>query len=207
MASKAARSVRYGQLMFAGGLLLCLALMPHFLFERNEGGVSNYGVHALTVVPYTVAFGAFSLSLLSAARSLPPTTRSASAIRRCLTLLAGLLFLALVSTYPYKLNHVLDNVHIAAAIALVMAEVIVGGWFVLRLARDRLNLVFYGVQLIGFGLSFLTFIGSLHVLFASQLVMSLGFGVVLVRTIAHLTKGSQSDNSAAIRLFRARSAV
>jgi hypothetical protein len=46
---------------------VCVAILPHFLFERNEGGISNYGIHASTAVFYTLAFSLSAGLLLRAA--------------------------------------------------------------------------------------------------------------------------------------------
>ena len=55
-------------------------------------------------------------------------------------------------------------------------------WLVLVLFRDWINVLLLFSQTIGCVLAFLTLIGTIHVLLFAQLVASLGFGVLLVRT-------------------------
>jgi len=146
--------------------LLCTLLQPQFLFEHNEGGVSNFGIHALTVVPYSLAFGLSSLFLALAARALPSKT-----VRRLLYILGTLQIFVLASTYPYKLNRSLDNLHILAAIALFVAELAVGVWFAFFLRKNTANLALLGLQTLGFLLALLTLVGWLHVLMVRTVSM------------------------------------
>jgi hypothetical protein len=189
--SKPARLVLWSQLSLNGFLLVCLALLPNFLFERNEGGVSNYGVHNQTVVFYTLAFGLSAGLLMAAARSLSATNKSLTAVKRVFYLLGSLFILVLVTTYPYKIDQTLDNFHILAAMMLFVAELVAGGWFALGLAKDRVNLLFFGLYVVGFGLAALTLAGALHVLFISQLLTSLSFGALITRTAAAVTAGRE----------------
>jgi hypothetical protein len=188
--SRPARLVLWSQLSLNGFLLVCLALLPKFLFERNEGGVSNYGVHDRTVVFYTLAFGLSAGLLTAAARSLSVTNKPFTSVKRVFYLLSYLLILVLISTYPYKINQTLDNFHILAGITLFVVELAVSGWFAIFLSRNKINLVLFGLVVSGFTLAFITFAGRLHVLFAAQLLTSLSFGALIIRTTAAVTTES-----------------
>jgi len=48
-----ARDLLVSQCTFFAFLALCIVLMPGILFRRNEGGMSNYGIHTVTVIPYS----------------------------------------------------------------------------------------------------------------------------------------------------------
>jgi hypothetical protein len=48
-------SVALGQVGFAFFLAICVAIHPGLVLKVNEGGMSNYGVHAKTAIPYTLA--------------------------------------------------------------------------------------------------------------------------------------------------------
>src|SRR5687768_5459989 len=61
------------QLALAGALAVCVPLMPDFLFSSTMGGVSNYGVHARTVVPYSAGIVISAGLLLTAAARLTLT--------------------------------------------------------------------------------------------------------------------------------------
>jgi hypothetical protein len=182
------RAIRYAflsQLSLWGFLTVCTILMPHFLFERNEGGVSNYGVHALTVVPYTLAFGLGGSLMLAAARTIPQNIKtSRREVQIVLSTLGCLLLLVLLTTYPYKVNRSLDNLHIFTSILFFVAELFAAVWIVTRLVADRANITLLTIQIFGSLLSLLTLMGRLHVLFISQFVVGLSFGWLLVRTLS-----------------------
>jgi uncharacterized membrane protein len=186
MQRKATRLVLLSQLCLNGFLLVCTLLMPQFLFERDEGGVSNFGVHALTVVPFSLAFGLGGALLLLAVRGIPRRSKTRQReLQSVLSLLGALLFLVLVTTYPYKVNRFFDNLHIAAAILLFVAELAAGAWFAVS-RNDTLNLTLFAVQIVGSLAALLTLAGVLHVLFVAQLLAGLSFGALLVRTVSQM---------------------
>ena len=53
MNSRAAAHIALGQISFGFFITVCVALPPGFVLKSNEGGVSNYGVHLKTALPYT----------------------------------------------------------------------------------------------------------------------------------------------------------
>ena len=77
MARRAFHFLVLSQLSFFGLLAICVAIEPHFVVERDEGGVSNFGVAAGTRVPYSLAFLLCAVFLVRAAQDLPcrPTVR------------------------------------------------------------------------------------------------------------------------------------
>lgn len=181
----AVRYILLSQISMWAFLTLCTILMPHFLFERNEGGVSNYGVHALTIMPYSLAFGLGGLFMLAAAHSLSPAMKpSGREVRIVLSMLGCLLLLVLLTTYPYKISRLYDNLHIFTSILLFVTELLIAAWLVARLLSDRVNVMLFGLQIFGSLLSLFTLLGLLHVLFVSQFIVGLSFGVLLVRTLA-----------------------
>jgi hypothetical protein len=189
MDNKAVRYVLLGQVSLFGFLFVCLMLIPHFLLESNEGGVSNYGLYAKTIVPYTLAFGLCGLLTLLAMRFIPHEISHYKALKMALASLGVLLIAVLLSTYPYKVNDTLNAVHVYVGTALAFLELGLGTWFTLVLARDAKNIAFLALQVIGFVLGILTHFGVIHILFVTELLTSLAFGVILVRTVDRLTLG------------------
>jgi len=193
----AVRYVWLSQLSLWACLTVCTILMPHFLFERNEGGVSNYGVHALTVVPYSLAFGLGGTFLLMAAYHLP-TLREIPRHRLqfVLAMLGCLLLLVLLTTYPYKVNKFYNQLHIYTSTALFVVELLTAIWMALRLAPDRIKLSLFTMQVFGSALSLLTLVGVLHVLFISQFIVGVSFGALLVRTMSQVMNGVSEHSGA-----------
>ncbi len=179
MDSRVARYLLLSQVSFFAFIGICIAILPKFLFEHNEGGLSNYGVHPSTVVPFSLAFILCCVFLIQAARLVPIIYNH---FRLSLLALASISLLVLITTYPYKMNAVFNNLHIDTAILIVCYQMLTGFWMALLVCKDRLNAIALGCQIVGFLLAALTFLGRVHLLFAAQLLTGLAFGVILVRT-------------------------
>ena len=175
--NNAVRAAFWGQTIFMAALVVCFTLRPQFL--RSEGGFSNYGVTAVTVAPFTVAFVAASVGSWISAQRLAGQRSFIWALR----ILAALFLAVMLSTYPYKLNSFYDQLHQLAGIALFAYELGMGVWFVIK----RPNLAYVGlfvVQLAGNVAGLVTILGKVHLLFVSQFVVGLAFGILLVRSIS-----------------------
>jgi hypothetical protein len=173
----------WSQVSLYGFLAVCTILLPQFLFNRNEGGVSNYGVHSRTIITYSLSFGLCAGFIFLAARSLPAKTRSYNSVKALLNLIASLCLFAVISTYTYKLTPVLKNIHQISAILLFFAEFFIGIWFGLKLYRDRINVILLSIEVLGVILGALTFFGVLHVLFIAEVGAGIAFGALMIRTI------------------------
>jgi hypothetical protein len=159
---------------------VCVLLVPTYLFERNEGGVSNFGVHAATVVPYSLAFLLSGFFVLRAARAVVPVDDPCRRFRAELHVLACLLLIVLTSTYAYKANALLHGVHVAAGVTITCFESLASVWMVAVVVRTAVAVLLLGAQLIGFTVAALTLFGTVHLLFAAQLLTSLAFGLLLI---------------------------
>jgi hypothetical protein len=177
--SRAALDVTLGQIGFAVFLAVCVALHPGLVLKANEGGMSNYGVHAKTVVPFTLALGLPSAFTYAAARRLHAASAEANRFRTLLHVYSGLLALTLLSTYPYTLDRALTDLHIAVGICLTVFESVASVWMYRELRRYELVLA---AQLVGLVLAGLTFIGALHLLFATEVLSGAAYAYLLVRT-------------------------
>jgi hypothetical protein len=179
----ARQAIMTGYLIFFACIGICTAIMPHFLFERNEGGMSNYGVHASTVIFYTIAFMAIILYLLRA-RSFLSKTKDYRSLKVVLAVTAASLFVLLLSTYPYKVNNFLDGVHVDAGIWCESFELFAGVWIAVFFRRTRRNLSILSLQFTTFGLSVLTYLSVIDILFVTQLLTVLSFGLLLLSALS-----------------------
>jgi hypothetical protein len=168
------------QLSLFSFLIMCTIITPDFLFKHHEGGASNYGVHSTTVVPYTLAFLLCSIFIVRAAHLLANVARL-KLFRYALYVLACLFLLVLVSTYPYKLNGFLDNVHIGTAIVLFYFETGMAIWIALVLLKDLLSKALLIIEIIGFLTASFSLGGAAHILFIGQVITAVSFGALLVR--------------------------
>jgi hypothetical protein len=150
--------------------------------------MSNYGVHARTVVPYTIAFLLCSICIGQAGRLLPSSTRILRHFRYGLFAAAALFFLVLLTTYGYKTNTFFQDLHIAVTIGIFWFQTLLALWMAWGVLKDARSLTIFAIEFIGFVLAFLTFINVLHVLFVAQIITGAAFGTLLVRTGQRLTK-------------------
>jgi hypothetical protein len=177
------REVAVGQIGFATGIVLCVALRPHLVLHANEGGISNFGVHRETVAPYTVALALPALLSYRAARLIASRT-NLRPLRIVLTGYSVLLLLTLLTTYTYKIDTPLKDVHVGAGALLTIFEMGSSMWMCARIRALFLVVTFEGA---GFLLAVLTIVGVLHLLFVTQLVVGVAFALILVRTCGVLT--------------------
>lgn len=167
---------------------ICVAIVPHVLLARDEGGVSNYGVYGKTVAPFTIAFIVCGVFILMAAHIAPRSPTVLERFRGALHILGLLFLLLLITTYPYKLNPTLKDIHVGVGSILFCFEMAMGIWMTFVFQRDWITLPLLLLQSIGFLLAFVTVIGVLHILFISQMLASLAFGILLLRIAFRLVE-------------------
>jgi len=132
---KVTKLVQLSQVSFLVLIGVCVAIMPHFLFERNEGGMSNYGVYVSTVVFYTLAF-LLSAGLLLRAAKLLPKERNYRRLKVVFEVTAYTLLLVLITTYPYQRSNTYANIHTATNIWTTIFEMSAGLWIALIWQRS-----------------------------------------------------------------------
>jgi len=182
--SAVTRDVALGQISFALFIAICVALHPGFVLKADEGGMSNYGVHAKTVLPYTLALAlaaGFSFRAASALHGQPTSHRR---LVQLLIAYGALVALTLVTTYGYTLNTELKDLHLGVGVVVTIFEFVASLWMYRELRSLRLVVA---VELCGFLLATLTFFGILHVLFLTQLLIGGSFALFLVTTARKLT--------------------
>ncbi len=178
------RDVAVGQIGFLFFLVVCVALHPGLVLKANEGGMSNYGVHLKTVLPYTLALlwpAFFTQRATARLRVMSPRQRR---FRFLLLTYCVLITLTLLTTYGYTLDTVQKDVHVAVGVMIIVFESAASWWMYHALGRHRDVFV---VQLLGLALAALTFFGALHVLFLSQIITGGAYAILLVATCRELT--------------------
>jgi hypothetical protein len=177
MRPRAPTLVAAGQVAFVVLLGVCVARRPGLVAARNEGGVSNYGIHRMTVVPYSLAFASAAATLALAARRL---ASGAVGLRRVLTVQAALLLATAVTTYGYHHGVALKDVHFVVGAALLVFEG-ASGWWLWRASSRGVgatgSLVVLGAGLVA---CVLASVALWHVLFAGQVLVTAGDAPLLV---------------------------
>ena len=165
-----------GQVLMAASLAVCVGLHPGLVLKKNEGGLSNYGIHLRTAIPYSIALLAAGVSCLYVAASDIRLSRSDHVI----LLVYGLSMIAvLFSSYPYLINHVWHTLHVDCGVVLITWEFFTAWWLTLR-SHFRQRWIWQLGQSAGSVLLLLTFTGQLHDLFVAQVMTGTCWGVVMI---------------------------
>lgn len=159
------------------GLGICYAVIPRFLHQ--EGGISNYGIHRQTVVPYTLGFVLYTACTAQAARLLQRRSYSPALVTRGLYGLSMLSLVVLLSTYPYKMNQFLDLFHKSSSILFLSYELAFGWYLALVVMRNWLSVSLFAAQLACLAVLVFTLMGRVHLLFIGELAAGLIFGTIV----------------------------
>lgn len=169
-------------------LAACVALHPGLVLKEDESGLSNYGTHLRTVIPYSIALLAAGVSCLYVAASDIRFSR----VERLILLVYGLSMVAvLCSTYPYLTNHVWHTLHEGCGAVLITWEFFTAWWLTLR-SNFSQRWIWQLGQSAGSVLVLLTVGGQLHTLFVAQVMTGICWGVVMV---GYVTTNRTSDGS------------
>lgn len=182
MNTRAVTYVACGQISFAFFLAVCIALHPGFVLKANEGGISNYGIHIKTVVPFTLALGLAGFFSHRAAGLFASENTPFRHFGLLLRVYSWLLLAMLTSTYTYALDTALKDLHIATSVVIIVLETVASVWMYQLLERPRWDGALLVAELFGFVLAAVTFFGGLHVLFVAQLLTGVSFALLLVHT-------------------------
>ncbi|MHB8380463.1 MAG: hypothetical protein ACYDB2_11255 [Acidimicrobiales bacterium] len=177
------RDVVRSQLALAIFIAVCVALHPGEVLKANEGGLSNYGVHIKTALPYTLARALASALSYRATRSLPASRRETRHFKLLLLTYSALTLLTLVTTYGYTLDSSRRDLHVVVGVAINLFECAASLWM-FAVVRHLVPVVAMGLS--GFVLATLTFFGVLHLLFLAQVLIGGAFALLLVSTSREL---------------------
>lgn len=171
--------VLLSQASFLAFIIICIAIMPGYLFETNEGGMSNYGVHIETASFYTAAFMSCSFFLFKAKQVLPQTGQTKT-FAYALVYSAVSLLVILLSTYVYKINRFFTVVHIGLSSLILFSYLVIITMLLFKNHKSWAVIVIYTSLLAGLLLATLTLLGIYHVLFIAQLLILLSYGGLLI---------------------------
>jgi hypothetical protein len=177
-----ARLVVRGQICFAFFIAVCVALHPGFVLKWNEGGMSDYGSHLGTALPYTLALLGLTEFSRRAASLYRQDDRTTRRLRRVLYAYSAIVLVMLVSTYVYTLNVALRDFHFGFGTVLILFEVTSSVWMFLLFRRFVWDGIFLAMQVAGSVLCLVTIVGILHVLFFAEMLTGAGFAGLIIHT-------------------------
>ncbi len=180
--SKAVQNLIYAQLSFFGGLAIAVLLTTAGFTDNH--GLSFYGVHYPTVVPFGLGLLLCNLFLLRAASELPVKQHPFEMLQPFLRILAALLLVILLT--PDTFGKVFYFIHVAAATLLFILELAVAIWMAWRWNGDKLTWGLLVIQSAAGIVAMLSMFHATHYLSHSSLVFQLVFGILLIWSISQL---------------------
>jgi hypothetical protein len=191
--STAAAHLVRGELAFLLFTAVCVSLHPGFVLKRDEGGMSNYGLHIRTAIPYTLALALLATSSRRAAPLITSGGARTRPLRILLNSFSTMLVLILVSSYVYSLSVVLKDVHLVLGAILIALVGTASMWMFLLCSPSPLDWSLLISQLVGDAVALATATGALHLLFLSEIVTNVSFVCLLVRTTRRVTDDARFE--------------
>lgn len=177
------------------GMGICVTLWPQLVLKRGEAGLSNYGLHARTIIPYYLAFAACVYGSALAAARVMPIDRRARELRRLLELFALAMALVALTSIDYQVNGAIDDLHLVIATLAEVFELVAAVLLVYAVPRNSVMWLAFTVQLVGLLLALLTNMKVVHLLFVAEVIAGIGFGVVLTAACATLSRSRVATRS------------
>lgn len=179
------------QASLLGLLLICSLIIPSV--EISNGGVSNFGNHVSTVIPYTLSFSLCSMFLILAAVRLISINRNLKIFAAILLLLSLGYILVLISTFPRDISWTYSVIHDDLGIALFAYEFLMGVWLVVKRKTNKVLWAFL-IQFAGSLIALLTVLKFFHFLFVGQAIGGIGFGLTLITGLPEVIEPYMSDS-------------
>jgi hypothetical protein len=177
------RAVTYvvrGELAFLFFTGVSVALHPGFVL--NEGGMSNYGLHIKTAVPYTLALSLLAVNSWRAAQLYGGAERRSRRLSWLLRAYSAVVLSVMLSTYFYSRSIELKDIHFALGTLLVILVGVGSLWMYQLWPSSTPIRMLLCVQLLGDLLALLTVGGTLHFLFLAEILSNVGFAALVIRT-------------------------
>ncbi len=179
---KAVRYLLYAQLSFFGFLLIAIFMTPE-AFDNNHG-LSYYGEHVATAIPYGLGFLLAGFFLTKAASTLPTNPQPFKVLAKGIEVVV-ILMIAVFLT-PDTISTFFNWAHYIAAASLFIVELGLAIWLVVGWQRDWLVV---GLLAIQFMAGITAMLSQLHVIYYLSegiLLFQLAFGLLLIHEVGLL---------------------
>ncbi len=174
------------QIIFFGGMLACIVIKPAGLGAND--GISYYGTYAQTIVPYIFALAGSSLAGLYAVNKFI----RASGFNYVKLIMLTIFVLAIgVILTPYDYNRLFSNLHELFGTLTFILQGVLSIRLVFFVLKDRTNMLLILIELIGGLMSAYYLNPKQGLLIQGQMIFQLGFGLILIRSSALLSKSPE----------------
>ena len=171
------RYLLLSQVTLFGCMLICSLIVPGVV--RKEGGASDFGNHASTIVPYILGFLLNVVFMYLAVESMLRLSQKLSYLARCLMFLNFLTLGLLFSTFPRNLSVVYSDIHDWFSIVLFSYEFLLSAWLVIQ-QRTSQAVSYLTLQTVGSAIGMFSALKVINLLYVGQFLGSLGFALILL---------------------------
>lgn len=173
-------------------LLICIAIRPTGLIANS--GISYYGVYGNTLIPYSLAFLAFSTATWKSATIIKKETKFDRYVRWALQVFT-VLFLGILLT-PHTL---LPGEHVFFGSTLFALQLGLGAMLVFLVKRDWVNSALLATAFLS-GLSSLIFLNTTQgYMIQTQVIFQIAIWLLFIRVLLHLDAQANSEQSLQLR--------
>jgi hypothetical protein len=176
------------KILLLGHTVLFFLLYISYLIEPyyfdGSGGMSNYGVDQRTIGLFTIGFIAAALSAVKAANL--RDIEDHLLLTKLLHVLGVLYIVALISTYPYQMNDLLDAIHKFAGTGLLIYFLFFGFWLFRQSSWNWGLFILLLALLAGFITTTVSLLTPAVYLSHGQALMTLSFSALLIITVKKL---------------------
>jgi len=177
---QAAKTILSGQIILYVCLAVCVVARPAGLGAND--GISYYGIYKETFFPYAVGLLGAAYFAVRAIGQLQ--TDDMRLLRIALKIYAPLI-VGIVIT-PYAAGKWMDYLHTACGSALFFLQLVLSGWLVWKLRYTWWSVVLSLVELAGGILSAIYLNPTSGLLFQTQVLFQVAFGVLLILSLNRL---------------------
>lgn len=180
------RKLVYSQLLLYGTLVVCIILAPASLADNS--GISYFGHHHITVIPFMAGFLASDYFMLEAAKLIKAARPLLPLYQGLMTIVFGMVGIIVA---PAVGNGWLDILHRLFGSIIFMTQLILAGWMVMIVRRDWQNLSIYGLQWLGGIVALIYLQPPQGFSIQGQILFQAAFTAILFRTFILSSYGRQ----------------
>lgn len=172
----------WGQACLYAGLLLCVVMRPDGL--GANGGVSYFGVHRDTVLPYTIALVGSGLLTCRGLRAAAIATPSPRFLRSAASALAALSFG--IALTPYSLSGLFDWLHTIFGAVLFILQLAIAVQLFRWTDGDLVAAYLLAAQCAGAVIAAIFVLPKEGFLIHGEVAFQIAFGALMIRTFSLL---------------------
>ncbi len=175
------RSITYSQICFWLTMALCVALAPDSLSANS--GISYFGHHILTIIPFEVGVFATAYFLLGATKAIGANQQLRFLVWCLWLMIVGVIGIAIM---PAIGDGLLDHLHRLFGILTFVTQLVLSAWLIVNFRNNVTSWLIYCLQILGgiIALIYLQPVKGFSI--EGQLLFQLAFSVIMGRALLRM---------------------